>query len=116
MDSRCRGLDSDRAHGAFSRRVWFRYDTFVGRTVNIEGAKNGNYVEALDPTRHVVGDRRNSARHRVIDSLLGESGLRPTIRGTATIERQIGLHLDEEARALIENYDPVILGRAVNYL
>jgi Fic family protein len=102
--------------GAFSRRVWFLYETFVGRTLDIEDAKTGNYVEVLDPVRHVVGDRRNSARHRVIDNLLGGSGLCPTIRRTATIERQIGLHVDEEARALIESYDPVVLARAVNYL
>jgi hypothetical protein len=102
--------------GAFSRRAWFLYETFSGRTLDIADAKTGNYVEALDPARHVVGDRRNSVRHRVIDNLLGGPGLCPTIRRTVKLEQQMGLHVDEEARALIHSYDPVVLARAVNYL
>ena len=102
--------------GAFSRRAWFIYETFVGRTLDVENAKTGNYVEALDPLRHIVGDRRNSVRHRVIDNLLGGPGLRPTIRRTAKLEQQIGLHIDKEAKALIASYDPVVLARAVNCL
>lgn len=102
--------------GAFSRRAWFFYETFTGRTLDIEDARTGNYVEALDPERHIVADRRNSPRHRVIDNLLGGAGLCPTVRRTARLVAQMGLHVDEEARALIETYDPVILARAVNYL
>jgi Fic/DOC family protein len=102
--------------GAFSRRAWFLYETFIGRTLDVEDAKTGNYVEALNPTRHIVGDRRKSVRHHVIDNLLGGPGLCPTIRRTAKLEQQFGLHVAEEAKALIESYDPVVLARAVNYL
>lgn len=55
--------------GAYSRRAWFFYETFAGRTLDLEDTRAGNYVEALDPERHVVADRRNSVRHRVIDNL-----------------------------------------------
>ncbi|MGE0278290.1 MAG: Fic family protein [Nitrospiraceae bacterium] len=102
--------------GAFSRRVWFFYETFTGRTLALDDARMGNYVEALDPDRHIVGARRNSVRHRVIDNLLGGAGLCPIVRRTARLTEQIGLHVDEEARALIASYDPLILARAVTYL
>ena len=102
--------------GTFTRRIWFLYETFIGRTLDVEDAKTGNYVQALDPARHIVGDRRNSVRHRVIDNLLGAPGLCPTIRRTAKLEQQIGLHVNEEAKVLIASYDPGVLARAVNYL
>lgn len=57
--------------GAFSRRAWFFYETFTGRTLDLEDVRVGNYVEALDPDMHIVADRRNSSRHRVADNLLG---------------------------------------------
>lgn len=102
--------------GAFSRRAWFFYETFTGRTLDIDSARTGNYIEALDPRKHVVGDRRNSPRHRVIDNLLGGVGLCPIVRRTPRLDEQMGLHIDEEARAVISIYDPLILARAVNYL
>ena len=67
--------------GAFSRRMWFLYETFTGRTLDLEDAGAGNYVGALDPRRHVAARRRNSRRHRVADNLLGGPGLCPTVRG-----------------------------------
>ncbi|WP_116808245.1 Fic family protein [Steroidobacter cummioxidans] len=102
--------------GAYSRRAWFFYETFTGRTLDLEDARNGNYVDALDSARHVVADGRKSPRHRVIDNLLGTSGLCPMVRRTARLSAQMGTRIDEEARALIQSYDPVTLSRAVNYL
>ena len=102
--------------GSFSRRAWFFYETFAGRILDLEDARSGNYVEALDPERHIVGDRRNSPRHRVIDNLLGGVGLCPVMRRTARLVQQMNMHVDAEARALIETYDSATLARAVNYL
>jgi Fic family protein len=102
--------------GAYSRRAWFFYEHFTGKTLDLEDARTGNYVEALDPERHIVADRRNSVRHRVIDNLLGGPGLCPTVRRTTRLTEQMGFHIDEEARALIESYDAATLARAVNYL
>lgn len=103
--------------GAFSRRAWFLYETFAGRgTLDLEDARFGNYVEALDPERHVVAARLNSKRHRVADNLLGGPGLCPVVRRTARLTEQMSLRVDTEARALIESYDAVTLARAVSYL
>ncbi len=102
--------------GGFSRRAWFFYELFTGRTLDIPDARTGNYVEALDPARHFVADRRNSARHRVSGNLLGDASLCPTVRRTAKLEARIAARIDAEARALAERYDPITLARAVNYL
>ena len=102
--------------GAFSRRAWFFHEMVTGRTLDLEDAGAGNYVEALDPKRHIVAERRNSRRHRVADNLLGGPGLCPTVRRTPQLTEAMCLRVDEEARALIESYDPVILTRAINYL
>ena len=102
--------------GSFSRRLWFLYETFTGRTLDLEDARAGNYVGVLDPRRHMVADRRNSRRHRVADNLLGGPGLCPTVRLTATLRRAMKSGLDEEARTLTEALGPSVLARAVNYL
>lgn len=102
--------------GAFSRRAWFFYETFTGRTLDLADAKAGNYVGALDPARHVIAARRNSMRHRVADNLLGERGLCPTVRLTPRLRAGMESNLDREARALTEGYDPHLLTRAVDYL
>jgi len=102
--------------GVFSRRAWFFFELFTGRTLDVPDSRTGNYVEALDPGRHFVGARRNSARHRVTDNLLGDVSLCPTVRRTARLEAQIAARIDDEARALAGRYDPVTLARAVSYL
>lgn len=102
--------------GAFSRRAWFFHEMVTGRTLDLEDARAGNYVEALDPDRHVVAARRDSRRHRVADNLLGGPGLCPTVRRTPRLAAAMRLRVDEEARALVENHDPAVLARAVGYL
>ena len=102
--------------GAFSRRIWFLYETFTGRTLDLEDARAGNYVAALDPRRHVAARRRNSRRHRVADNLLGGPGLCPTVRLTPELQGAMNSGLDEEARSLTASVSPSVLSRAVNYL
>ena len=102
--------------GAFSRRTWFFYETFTGRTLDVDDVRTGNYVAALDPNKHIVTERRDSPRHRVINNLLGGPDLCPTVRRTPRLVEQMNLRVDDEARALLESYAPEILARAVNYL
>jgi Fic family protein len=102
--------------GTFSRRAWFLYETFTGRTLDVPDATIGNYADALDAERHVVGVRQLSQRHRVADNLLGGRKLCPMVRLTPRLKQQIGNRIDKQARELIESYDPATLARAINYL
>lgn len=102
--------------GSYSRRAWFLYEFLTGSRLDLEDARAGNYVEALDPKRHLVGGRRNSPRHRVIDNLLGGPGFCVTVRRTPRLAEQMAQRIDEEARRLVDAVDPALLARAVNYL
>ncbi len=102
--------------GAFSRRAWFFYETFTGRTLDLDHARAGNYVPALSPDKHVTAAPRRSRRHRVADNLLGGPGLCPTVRRTPGLLERIDARVDAQARDLIEGSDPPVLSRAVSYL
>ena len=102
--------------GAFSRRAWFLYETLLGRTLDLDDGKAGNYAAALDPDRHVVAAPRRSRRHRVADNLLGGPGLCPTVRRTRRLVEAMNQGLSDEARTLVARYEPSVLVRAVNYL
>lgn len=102
--------------GAFSRRAWFLYETFTGRTLDVDDARLGNYVDALDPRKHFVAARRNSRRHRVINNLLGSRGLCPTVRKSPPLVERIGSQIDDAARTLVQSFATGHLHRAVNYL
>jgi Fic family protein len=102
--------------GSYARRAWFLYEYLTGDLLDLPDATLGNYVEALDSRKHVTAARRNSPRHRVADNMLGVPGLCPTVRRTPALQTQIGVHIDAEARAIIERYDPAVLARAVRYL
>lgn len=106
----------DEPTGNFSRRAWFLYETFTGDRLDLEDVRVGAYVDALDPSRHIVAKRRNSPRHRVVDNLLGGIDFCPTVRRTQRLEELRGTHVDEEARRLLERYDQVTLARAISYL
>ena len=71
--------------GAFARRAWFLSETLNGEALDLPDAIVGNYTPALDPQRHVVAPRRNSKRHRVADTLLGDARFCPTVRRTPTL-------------------------------
>ena len=102
--------------GAFSRRAWFFHELVTGRTLDLEDVRVGNYVDALNPSFHVVSARRNSKRHRVADNLLGGPGLCPTVRRTPRLTELMELRIDEEARNFISDCDPAVVARAVSYL
>ena len=102
--------------GAYSRRAWFFYETFVGRTLDVDTVRSGNYVEALSPSHHLVSSPRRSKRHRVLDNLLGGRDLCVTVRRTPELLRQLNESLDEEAKQVCANVDVAQLARALNYL
>ena len=102
--------------GGFARRAWFLYETLLGRTLDLEKARSGNYVAALDPGRHFVARPRRSRRHRVADNLLGGPGLCPTVRRTDRLAEAAKRSPGAEARTLMGRYRPDTLRRAVSSL
>jgi len=102
--------------GEFSRRAWFLYETFTGDTLDLEPARAGNYVDALNEKLHFTASPRNSSRQRVRDNLLGTRLLCPTLRRTSRLEGMIEAKLSEEAKAITAPYSPETLARAISFL
>ena len=100
----------------FSRRAWFLYETLGGQTLDLEAARAGIYVDALDERRHYGARPQVSARHRVRDNLLGGGGFCPVLRRTPRLEALCKARLDLEAARLAKQYAPETLARAVNFL
>ena len=102
--------------GAYSRRLWFFYETLTGDILELPPVRTGNYVDALDPALHFVASPVNSPRHRVRDNLIGTVALCPTIRRTRKLEAMIAQNLNQTITHLTRQYSPDTLARAVNFL
>ena len=102
--------------GKYGRRAWYLYETFTGKTLDLEDARMGNYAPLLEARQHLVGPPRRSRRHRVADNLLGTAGFCPTVRRTRRLEERMAERLDRDAQRLLKGVDSTVLTRAVNFL
>ena len=102
--------------GAYSRRVWFFYEKFLEKRLDVEDATRGNYVDALDGDQHYVTTPINSRRHRVRDNLLGGARLCPVVRRSAKLKPQTPERLVAQARQITSLFSDDTIARAVNFL
>jgi Fic family protein len=102
--------------GSYARRAWFLYEQFSDQTLDIQPLKMGNYTPLLNPKQHFVSQAVRIPRQRILDNLLGGPNLCPTVRRTSKLQRMIGANLKRQAQALTEQYDPVTLSRAIQFL
>lgn len=102
----------------YLRRLWFLFEWFGGRALDVPDLTQGNYVPLLDPTRYVVGPATNSRRHRVTVNALGPSALCPVVRRTPALERSLveAPALDTRARRFIDEVPSLTLWRATAWL
>jgi hypothetical protein len=79
---------SERPTGKYLRRLWFLYEWPTERRAPIPDARQGNYVNLLEPDRYVTtGSSRPSRRHRVNDNLLGNRKFCPMVRQSEVLAR-----------------------------
>ncbi len=102
--------------GAFSRRLWFFFETLTGRRLDLEDAPTVTAVPALDPTQYFTGKERFSQRHRVRDNLLGTGALCPVIRRTKKLKALIALDLAERAKETIGKTGGHVVARAASFM
>ncbi|RBI67294.1 cell filamentation protein Fic [Roseovarius sp. TE539] len=102
--------------GAFSRRIWFFYETLTGNTLEIEDAPKVTAIPALDPKHYFTGKERFSQRHRVRDNLLGTGALCPIIRRTEKLEALIALDLPSKANETIGRTGGHVIARAASFM
>ncbi|PZM08338.1 Fic family protein [Rhizobium tubonense] len=102
--------------GAFSRRAWFLYEFFTGKTLNLTDAPVVQYTKALNPELNVGSVGINSVRHRVTNNMLGVPGFCVTVRLSSAIKRYQAEGIDEQVLELVQDCDATVLARAVNFL
>lgn len=105
--------------GKTCRRAWFLHEWLTGRTLDLPDVPMGNYAPALDETKQFAlptVSATRSRRHRILDNLPGTPGFCPFVRLTPTLRESPAPALRREADAILQNYPPEILYRAVRYL
>ena len=79
----------------YARRAGFFFEWLTARGLDFPGVTNGGYVEALDPTRYLVGSRRDVPRWRVRANLLGDRRFCPLVVRTEGTEAADRLDIPE---------------------
>jgi Fic family protein len=106
----------EKPNSAYSRRAWFMYEWFTGKTLDLPNVGAVGYVKALDPDLNLGAAGRNSQRHRVIDNMFGVPGMCLTVRPTKLLADYTATDITGQARDLMKDCDPSVLARAINYL
>ncbi len=80
-----------------ARKLWFLYEWLAAERLPLDDAKSRiRYVPLLDSKNYFTGPNRPSARHRVIDNLLGNRSFCPVIRKTDVLQEFIALDLSNK--------------------
>lgn len=103
--------------GKYSRRIWFLYEFLTGNQLPLEDLTKGNYVELLDAEQYyTLAPAPQVRRQRINDNLLGDRRFCPLIRRTDTLRRLEQADLASRCRAVVADYSPTMLRRAMSYL
>jgi hypothetical protein len=101
---------------AYARRIWFLYEGFSGRKLDLPDAAQGNYVYLLDPRDYYTGPVTRSQRHRVNVNLPGSLAFSPMVRRTRKLKSAESKHLEQRCRKVIEAIPPELYARALQFL
>ena len=102
--------------GIYARKLWYLYELLTGKTLDVPDVAPTGYVDLLSAKLQLTAKPVQVRRQRINDNLLGNRDYCPLIRRTETLDRLMNEKLNDEAKRLVEQTDPVILARAVNYL
>lgn len=101
---------------AYARRIWYLFEEFTGRCLNLEDVNQGNYVDLLNSQDYYTGPAVRSPRHRVHVNLLGSIAFSPLVRRTKKLKAAEGKRLEELCRTVISGIPPELHARALQYL
>lgn len=102
--------------GIYARKIWYLYELLTGKTLNIEDVPPTGYVDLLNPKLYFTAAPKAIRRQRINDNLLGNRDYCPLVRRTETLENAMRQGFDRKAKRIVQESDPVILARAVNFL
>jgi|SRR5882672_7621541 len=101
---------------AYGRRIWYLYEEFTGRKLDVGDVTQGNYVELLDSNDYYAGAVSRSQRQRVEVNLLGTLAFSPMVRRTKALRTAEAAPLEQRCRKVIEAIPPELYARALQFL
>jgi hypothetical protein len=110
------GYVKSKPTSAYARRLWFLYEVFGGKDLDLPSVTQGNYADLVDTTLYYTGVPERSPRHRINMNLLGTPAFCPMIRRTPELSVCERKRLNERSRKIIDSIPPEIYDRAIQYL
>lgn len=102
--------------GLFTRRIWFFFETFTGRKLELKDAEPVTAIDALEPDKYFTIKGKISQRHRVRNNLLGNGEFCPFIRRTQKLEELSKLDLAQKAQETIGKIGAQVIARAASFM
>lgn len=102
--------------GIYARRLWYLYELLTAEKLDLEDVPPTKYVDLVDPKHQLTGSVKKILRQKLNDNLYGTNYFCPLIRRTEKIQQSLNTDLQAKTSAVIEQTDPYILARAVQYL
>ncbi len=103
--------------GKYRRRLWFLFEWLMDCRLPIDDMTSGNYVDLVPPEECFTSSKRLLVpRQRINNNLLGDRDFSPVIRRTENLEAMAAAHLSERCAAIVAEYPPDVLKRALAYL
>lgn len=104
-----------RPTGRYARVLWFLYETFTGKRLDVPDLKMGNYVDLLDSGIYITGPVAKAKRQRINVNLLGTVDFSPMVR-LAGLGEWSENDLRQRCEDIVGDYLPQVFERAVRYL
>jgi hypothetical protein len=105
--------------GQYARRACFLFEWMVGRQLNVEGATQGNYVDALDSDAVVAASPERSVpsrRWRVRDNLPGTPAFCPIVRKSDQAAAAMALDVARLLGELREEFGEALLMKSAVWM
>jgi len=103
--------------GKYARRIWYFYEMLTGELLPLADMTQGNYVDLLDSEQYfTTSTPQQIRRQKINNNLLGTAEFCPTIRRTETLQGFEEADLSERCKAVVSDYPPELLKRALSYL
>lgn len=102
--------------GAYVRRACFLYEWLMPEPLPVPGVRAGNYVDALDAGRYLVGQAVNQPRWRVRDNLPGTRDWCPSVRRVAAVQQAERYDFDAQLAGLEADFGIDLLQRSAVWL
>tara|TARA_Y100000768_G_scaffold385064_1_gene370348 strand:- start:786 stop:2327 length:1542 start_codon:yes stop_codon:yes gene_type:complete len=101
----------------YSRRIWFLYEYFLEKRLDIPDNEKSKYENILDDSVYVTRENtKNLKRYKIKNNLLGNKNFCPIIKKTPKIERYLESDLKKKAMDIVGSISPIVLQRASSFM